>query len=45
MPFFAARPQPNTLRLSFVTATEQQIETGIAALGAAIRAMQDGAPA
>lgn len=45
MPFFAARPQPNTLRLSFVTATEQQIETGIAALGAAIRAMRDGAPA
>jgi len=32
-PFFAGSPQANTLRLSFVTASAEQIETGIAALG------------
>ena len=37
-PFFADAPQASTLRLSFVTASAEQIETGIAALGQAIRA-------
>ncbi|MCO5122678.1 MAG: PLP-dependent aminotransferase family protein [Rhizobacter sp.] len=37
-PFFSGAPQSNTLRLSFVTASEAQIETGITALGDAIRA-------
>jgi 2-aminoadipate transaminase len=36
-PFHAADPDPRTLRLSFVTATPQQIDTGIAALAATIR--------
>ena len=36
-PFYAARPDPRTLRLSFVTASVQQIDTGIAALAAAVR--------
>jgi 2-aminoadipate transaminase len=36
-PFYAAHPDPRTLRLSFVTASVQQIDTGIAALGAAVR--------
>lgn len=43
-PFFAGAPQTNTLRLSFVTASESEIETGIAALGAAIRTAQEAAP-
>jgi 2-aminoadipate transaminase len=36
-PFYAGPPDPRCLRLSFVTATVQQIDTGIAALAAAIR--------
>lgn len=36
-PFYADTPDPRTLRLSFVTATPQQIATGIAALAATIR--------
>ena len=35
--FYADHADPRTLRLSFVTATAQQIETGIAALAAAVR--------
>ncbi len=35
--FFADRPDPRTVRLSFVTASVEQIDTGIAALAAAIR--------
>jgi len=40
-PFFAEAPHANTLRLSFVTASAEQIETGIAALGETIRAAQE----
>ena len=36
--FFAGEPQRNTLRLSFVTATPSQIETGVARLGEVIAA-------
>ena len=36
-PFYASHSDPRTLRLSFVTASVDQINTGIAALGAAIR--------
>ena len=36
-PFYAARPDPRTLRLSFVTASVAQIDEGIAALARAIR--------
>jgi 2-aminoadipate transaminase len=35
--FFADHPDPRTVRLSFVTASVEQIDTGIAALAAAIR--------
>ena len=35
--FFASDPDPRTLRLSFVTASEEQIRVGIQALAAAIR--------
>ena len=35
--FFANQPDPRTVRLSFVTASVEQIDTGIAALAAAIR--------
>jgi 2-aminoadipate transaminase len=35
--FFADAPQPNTLRLSFVTSTETQIERGIALLAQTLR--------
>jgi 2-aminoadipate transaminase len=35
--FFAGQPDPRTVRLSFVTASIEQIDTGIAALAAAIR--------
>ncbi len=35
--FYAADPDPRTLRLSFVTASEEQIRIGIQALAAAIR--------
>ena len=34
--FYASKPDPRTLRLSFVTASAHQIDTGIAALAAAI---------
>ena len=37
-----ARPTPRTLRLSFVTASAEQIDTGIAALAAAIREHRPG---
>ena len=37
-PFYAGQPDTRCLRLSFVTASVQQIDTGIAALAAAIRA-------
>lgn len=36
--FYARDPDPRTLRLSFVTATVAQINTGVAALAATIRA-------
>lgn len=36
-PFYAAQPDGRTLRLSFVTASIEQINTGIAALAAALR--------
>jgi 2-aminoadipate transaminase len=36
--FYADAADPRTLRLSFVTASEEQIATGMAALAAAIRA-------
>ena len=39
-PFYADNADPRTLRLSFVTATVEQINTGMAALAAAIRAYQ-----
>ena len=35
--FFAGQPDPRAVRLSFVTASVEQIDTGIAALAAAIR--------
>ena len=35
--FYADEPDPRTLRLSFVTASEEQIHIGIAALAQAIR--------
>ena len=38
--FYAGDADPRTLRLSFVTASVQQIDTGIAALAAAIRAQR-----
>jgi 2-aminoadipate transaminase len=38
-PFYAGDADPRCLRLSFVTATVEQIDTGICALAAAIRAM------
>ncbi len=40
--FYADRPDVRTLRLSFVTASVDQINTGIAALAAAIREAQAG---
>jgi 2-aminoadipate transaminase len=43
-PFFADAGQDHTLRLSFVTASVPQIDTGVAALGEAIRAAQGSAP-
>ena len=41
--FYADHGDPRTMRLSFVTATAEQIDTGIAALAAAIRDAQSGA--
>jgi 2-aminoadipate transaminase len=43
-PFFTEAPQADSLRLSFVTASVEQIETGITALGEAIRALQEARP-
>ena len=44
--FYAQNGDPRTLRLSFVTASEEQIRTGIAALAATIREhLPVGAPA
>ncbi|MBP6777128.1 MAG: PLP-dependent aminotransferase family protein [Piscinibacter sp.] len=37
-PFYAGSGRPNTLRLSYVTASAAEIESGIAALGATVRA-------
>ena len=42
--FYADKADTRTLRLSFVTASVAQIDTGIAALAEAIRAMQAGLP-
>lgn len=39
-PFYADHPDTRTLRLSYVTATSEEIRTAIAALAAAIRAHQ-----
>jgi 2-aminoadipate transaminase len=40
--FYADTPDARTLRLSFVTASTEQIDIGIAALAAAIREQQQG---
>ena len=40
--FYADAPELNTLRLSFVTASAEQIQTGIAALADAVRSLQTG---
>ncbi len=40
--FYAEEPQHNTLRLSFVTASVEQIAQGVSALAAAIREMKAG---
>ncbi|MEO6321600.1 MAG: PLP-dependent aminotransferase family protein, partial [Polaromonas sp.] len=42
--FYATQADARTLRLSFVTASVGQINTGIAALGEAIRDMQAALP-
>jgi 2-aminoadipate transaminase len=39
-PFFADSPDERSLRLSFVTASEDQINTGMAALAVAVREYQ-----
>ena len=41
-PFYAAHADPRTLRLSYVTASSTQIDTGVAALADAIRAQAQG---
>ena len=38
--FYASEPDPRSMRLSFVTATVEQINTGIAALAATVREAQ-----
>ena len=38
-PFFPQGGHANTMRLSFVTATPAQIETGVAALGRVLKAV------
>ena len=43
-PFYAGAADPRTLRLSYVTATSSEIDTGIAALADAIRAAQQARP-
>ena len=40
--FFADRPDARSIRLSFVTASEAQIRTGVAALAQAIRQYPKG---
>jgi 2-aminoadipate transaminase len=40
VPFYAGAADPRTLRLSYVTAGTEQINTGIAVLAAAIRELQ-----
>ena len=40
--FYAGNPQLNTLRLSFVTASVDQINTGIAALADVLKANLEG---
>jgi 2-aminoadipate transaminase len=42
--FYADAADPRTLRLSFVTASQEQIDTGIAALAAAIRDCVEARP-
>jgi 2-aminoadipate transaminase len=42
-PFYANEPQPNTLRLSFVTVPPARIEAGIARLGALLTARVEAA--
>ena len=39
--FYAAAPRANTLRLSFVTASPEKIEQGVAALARVLKAAQD----
>ncbi|HKB54890.1 MAG TPA: hypothetical protein VKD22_12915 [Ramlibacter sp.] len=41
--FFAGEPDPRCMRLSFVTASREQIDAGVAALAAAIRVHGAGA--
>ena len=43
-PFYADEAQTNTLRLSYVTVSPEQIQQGVAALAAAIRAMLAKSP-
>ncbi|MGV3492855.1 MAG: PLP-dependent aminotransferase family protein [Ramlibacter sp.] len=42
--FYADDPDPRTLRLSFVTASPEEIDRGVAALAQAIRALAQEAP-
>ena len=42
--FFAGPPQRNTMRLSFVTASPAQIETGVARLGEVLAAALSALP-
>lgn len=42
--FYAEDPDPRTLRLSFVTASPEEIDRGVAALGHAIRALAQEGP-
>ncbi len=44
-PFYAGTPDPRTLRLSFVTASPEQIDRGTAALAAAVREALEARPA
>jgi 2-aminoadipate transaminase len=43
-PFYAGQSDSRTLRLSFVTATNEQIDRGVAALAAAVRDALDALP-
>jgi 2-aminoadipate transaminase len=42
--FFAREPQQNTMRLSFVTLTPEQIERGVALLGETLAEVLDRKP-